>query len=135
MDWPTVDPDLLASLPPVLRAVVRALGYPRAVTWLSQRGGVNVNIPITDRDDGAIGVTVDELQRLREALRPHMDDARRVWLPKPDKLLAMVRNEAIRRTAPQASIRDQALAYNLSSRQIQNIRRDGDDGDGQLLLL
>ena len=53
-----------------------------------------------------------------------MDAAGRVWLPKPDKLWQVVRNTAIRETSRQQSIRDQALQYRLSSRQITNIRSE-----------
>lgn len=133
MEWPTVDSELLALLPPVLKAVVKALGYVRARDWLVERGGVNINIPA--RKTVAIGLEQDELERLRQMLAPHMDAAGRVWLPKPDKLWQVVRNTAIRETSRQQSIRDQALQYRLSSRQITNIRSDVPDGSaGQLDL-
>ncbi len=132
MEWPTVDSELLALLPPVLKAVVKALGYVRARDWLVERGGVNINIPA--RKTVAIGLEQDELERLRQMLAPHMDAAGRVWLPKPDKLWQVVRNTAIRETARQQSIRDQALQYRLSSRQITNIRSEADGNAGQLDL-
>lgn len=132
MEWPTVDSELLALLPPVLKAVVKALGYVRARDWLVERGGVNINIPA--RKTVAIGLEQDELERLRQMLAPHMDAAGRVWLPKPDKLWQVVRNTAIRETSRQQSIRDQALQYRLSSRQITNIRSEADGSAGQLDL-
>lgn len=132
MEWPTVDSELLALLPPVLKAVVKALGYVRARDWLVERGGVNINIPA--RKTVAIGLEQDELERLRQMLAPHMDAAGRVWLPKPDKLWQVVRNTAIRETSRQQSIRDQALQYRLSSRQITNIRSEADGNAGQLDL-
>ena len=131
MDWPTVDSELLTLLPPVLKAVVRALGYVRAREWLDTHGGVNINIPA--RKDAAIDLLPAELMRLRETLAPHMDAAGRVWMPKPDKLWQLARNASIRACADQASIREQAFQYRLSSRQITNIRRDAGD-DGQLGL-
>ena len=137
MEWPVVDTELLTILPPVLRAVVKALGYVRARAWLETRGGVNINIPAVK--DAALGLSADELARLRITLAPHMDAAGRVWMPKVDKLWQVARNVAICTTVDRYSIRDQALAYRLSSRQITNIRRDGDTGinpagDGQLDL-
>lgn len=122
MDWPAVDPDLLAMLPPVVKAVVRALGYIRAREWLREHGGVNVIIP--RQKVRALGLEPDELERLRQTLAPHLDAAGRLWLPKADKLLQLSRNASIRRDAVRQTINAQARAYGLSSRQITNIRRD-----------
>jgi hypothetical protein len=123
MEWPVVDPELLSLLPPVLKAVVKALGYVRARDWLEVRGGVNVNIP--SQKDEALDLDRDELARLRITLEPHLDASGRVWMPKVDKLWQMTRNAAICSTSDRYSIRDQAHAYRLSSRQITNIRREG----------
>lgn len=132
MEWPVVDAELLSLLPPVLKAVVKALGYQRARDWLDINGGVNINVPA--RKEEALGLAPDELTRLREALAPHMDAAGRVWLPKPDRLWKMVRNAAICSLSDQQSIREQALQYRLSSRQITNIRRAGGGDDEQMDL-
>lgn len=132
MDWPVVDPDLLSTLPPVLRAIVRALGYVRAREWLRETGGVNVNIPL--RKERALGLEPDELTRLREVLAPHLDAAGRLSMPKVDKLIAMTRNASIKRNAPLQSISEQARAYGLSSRQITNIRREENDDRRQFDL-
>lgn len=132
MSFPAVDPDLLATLPPVLRAVVRALGYLRAREWLREYGGVNVNVPL--RKERALGLEADELDRLREVLAPHLDALGRVWLPKADKLLALSRNASIRGEAHKQSINAQARAYGLSSRQILNIRREENDEKPQFDL-
>jgi hypothetical protein len=130
MEFPDVDPALLATLPPVLRAVVKALGFSRAQEWLRDYGGVNVHIPL--KKAKALGLQDDELVRLRHMLQPHLDSNNRIWLPKPDKLLAMARNAAIINNAHRESIARQARIYNLSSRQITNIR--GKDNGGQLDL-
>ncbi len=137
MEWPAVDTELLSLLPPVLKAIVKALGYVRARDWLEMQGGVNANIPA--HKDEALGLNAAELERLRVTLAPHMDAAGRVSLPKVDKLWQVARNVAIAKTAAQYSIRDQALAYRLTGRQIVNIRRErrtdiNADGDGQLDL-
>lgn len=123
--WPVVNPELLRSLPPVLAAVVRALGFGRASDFLLEHGGVNVTIP--KHRTTALQVEADELKRLRAALAPHMDAVGRVWMPKPDKLFQRVRNAQIRHDKDHTSINAQARQHRLSSRQIQNIRRDGDE--------
>jgi Flp pilus assembly secretin CpaC len=120
MIFPPVDPELLRSLPPVLGAVVRALGFGRARDFLQQHGGVNVVIPL--RKHQALNLSAEELQRIRDTLHPHMDHVGRVWMPKPDKLFIRTRNAQIRKDRHKASINAQAKRYRLSSRQIQNIR-------------
>lgn len=130
MQWPAVDPELLRSLPPVLAAVVRALGFGRARDWLLDHGGVNVSVP--KRRSSALGLEPDELARLRETLAPHMDAADRVWMPKADKLFIRVRDAQIRREKYHVSINAQARLYGLSSRQVTNIRRDGDERQADL---
>lgn len=126
MDFPDVDPSLLATLPPVLRAIVKALGFARAQEWLRDHGGVNVHIPI--HKSPALGLTDLELWRLAQVLEPHLDSARRFWCPKADKLMMIHRNAAIIDNAHRESIARQARTYNLSSRQITNIRRMADSG-------
>lgn len=125
MRYPDVDPELLALLPPILKAVVRALGYPRAREWLMLYGGVTVQVP--KRKEQAIGLGPEELDRLRAVLSPHLDANHRVTLPKADKLLQLSRNAVIRSEKWMCSITAQARMYGLSSRQIVNIR--GEDTD------
>lgn len=132
MTAPVVDTDLLATLPPVLRAVVKALGFARAREFLLAHGGVNVTI--AKRHSRTLGLQGDELARMRENLKLHLDHNDRVWLPKADKLLQMVRNAQIKREAYDKSIRDQARMYDLSSRQITNIRRENDGDTRQIDL-
>lgn len=121
---PPVDDELLKTLPPVLRAVVRALGFGRAREWLTDHGGVNVSIPVYRSQ--ALGLLPDELERLRAELSPHLDAAGRVWMPKPDKLIIRVRDAHIRRERLSASIATLARRHRLSSRHIVNICRDDD---------
>lgn len=123
---PAVDEELLKTLPPVLRAVVRALGFGRAREWLVDHGGVNVTIPQYRTE--ALGLSADELERLRAQLAPHLDAAGRVWMPKPDKLIIRVRDAHIRRERSTASIAALARRHRLSSRHILNICRADDDG-------
>jgi hypothetical protein len=130
---PFVFGDILAALPPVLRAIVRALGVRRAQEWLHEHGGVNVVIP--RRHSTVLGLTDAELRTLRATLAPHLDASGRVWLPKPDKLLIRARNAAIRRERAQTSIARLARRYALSSRQILNICREGEGDDAKQLPL
>lgn len=132
MNFPDVDQSLLATLPPIVRAVVKALGFARAQEWLRDHGGVNVHVPI--KKCRALGLQDDELNRLRQMLAPHLDANQRISLPKADKLLAMARNAVIISTADQDSIARQARLYNLSGRHITNIRRKGRDNGGQVDL-
>lgn len=122
---PYVDEDLLRTLPPVLRAVVRALGFGRARDFLSEHGGVNVSIPL--HRSRVLGLSDMELPRLREHLAPHLDAAGRIWLPKADKLFIRVRDAQIRKDRHHTSIRVLAHQNHLSSRQILNICREDDD--------
>lgn len=123
MNFPDVDPELLATLPPVLRAIVKALGYARAAEWLQDHGGINIHIPL--HKPKALGLDADELNRLRQVLQPHLDSNNRLWCPKADKLLAKARNACIINNSHRESIAQQARIYKLSSRQITNIRSEG----------
>ncbi|MCK9635977.1 MAG: hypothetical protein M0R41_06840 [Methylobacter tundripaludum] len=137
MEFPAVDPALLTTLPPIARLVVKALGFARAQDWLRDYGGRNVYIPMEKTK--ALDLQEDELERLRFVLKPHLSANKRIessnnriTLPKADKMLIMHRNAAIIRNKNQESIAYQSRIYNLSSRQITNIR--GKDNGGQLDL-
>jgi hypothetical protein len=122
---PPVADELLATLPPVLRAVVRSLGLVRGREFLLDHGGVNWNVP--QRSVKRSGLTESELKRLAVALKPHMDENRRVWLPKADKLLIRARDMQIRRDRHTTSVSQLAHRYHLSGRHILNVCRDDDD--------
>lgn len=123
--WPVVDAALLATLPPVLRGVVKALGFARARQFLAAHGGVNVCVP--KYRSVALDLEDEELARLRQALAVHLDAAGRVWLPKADKLFQRARDAQIRKDRGHTSITALARAHDLSSRQICNICREGDE--------
>lgn len=126
MDFPDVAPELLATLPPILRAVVRALGFVRAQEWLRDHGGVDLYIPA--HKITTLGLSEDELARLRVTLAPHLNDDRYFSCPKVDKLMAIHRNAAIIASAHRDSLTTQARQYGLTTRHVSNIRRLADTG-------
>lgn len=128
--YPEVDNALLRALPPILGAVVRALGFGRAKVFLSEHGGVRVYIP--KKFTASLGLSLDELDRLREQLDPYTDASGCVHLPMPDKLFQLVRDAQIRQDKYRVSINTQARQYHLSSRQIKNIRRTAEDAQASL---
>ncbi|MDT4329771.1 hypothetical protein RPD76_07605 [Methylomonas sp. MV1] len=132
MDFPDVSPQQLANLPPVLRAVVRALGYGRAQEWLQAWGGLVINLP--KHHTTVLGLGDDELARLRVTLAPHLDSNDRISVPKLDKLWQRHRNAVINAEKDWQSARHQARAFHLTERQVRNIRRDGDADERQMSL-
>lgn len=124
IEWPQVDDELLRTLPPVLRAVVRALGFGRARDFLERRGGAPVWIPAIKQ--AAFGLTPDELNRLRITLDPHLNESRRITLPKVDKLFLKYRNEQIARDRGERTVRDIAQTHALTTRQVTNIFRQAE---------
>jgi hypothetical protein len=121
---PAVNDDLLHTLPPVLRAVVRALGFVRAYEWLHAFGGVRITLPL--HKTSALDLTDAELQAMRHTLAPHLNTDGRFWAPKVDKIMIQLRDEQIRKERHSTSIRVLARRYRLSSRHVLNIcREDG----------
>lgn len=124
VEWPQADDDLLRTLPPVLRAVVRALGFGRARDFLERRGGAPIWVPSIKQ--AAFGLTPDELNRLRITLDPHLNESRRITLPKVDKLFLKYRNEQIARERGERTVRDIAQTHALTTRQVTNIFRQAE---------
>ena len=124
-EWPAVDDALLQALPAVLRGVVKALGYGRAIEWLRWNGGVERHIPARLKNSDNLGLETDELARLRVALINHIDHENRLWLPKAEKIMLYMRNANIRRERATKSVRDIAIENRLTDRQVRNITRDG----------
>jgi hypothetical protein len=128
-DYPQVSSEFLDTLPPVLRAIVRALGFPRAVEWLRDHGGISLYVPLVC----GLGLDKAEVTRMRYALRNHMDELGRVTLPKSDKLLNHFRDRQIREERRRSKLVTLALRYHLTTRQVQNICNK-DDSDPNLSL-
>lgn len=123
--WPEVDDELLQALPAVLRGVVKALGYGRALEWLRWNGGVERHIPARLKHAGNLGLEPDELARLRITLVNHIDHENRVCVPKAEKIMLYMRNANIRLERATKSVRDLAIENRLTDRQVRNITRDG----------
>lgn len=122
MNVSAIDQSFLAQLPPVLKAVVKALGLERAKAFLTENGGMNVNIP-KSRCNNALGLNQEELAAINKHLASHMDAVGRLWMPKVDKLFTWERNVQIRNDKENMSITELAKKYHLSSRHITNICR------------
>lgn len=122
MDLSAAENELLTSLPPVLRAVVKALGLPRAKEFLAEKGGRSMSI--SKFHTTSLDLSPDELEAMNKCLANHMDALGRISMPKVDKLRIFERNVKIREDRERMSINDLASHYRLSSRQIVNICRD-----------
>lgn len=119
----------ISALPPILRAVVRALGWARARDWLLVVGGRSVYLPRTISRTASL--TTEEVQRLNRTLAQHLSGANTITMPKADKLFLGARNGEIRALrADGVSLSDLSQQYGLTTRQILNICRDCAGGDG-----
>jgi hypothetical protein len=125
--WPAVDPELLAGLPPVMRGVIKALGYARGRSFLEQHGGAYISLPKT-RATHTLGLLPDELVRLNITLAHHIPTTRLVTLPKADKLYLHFRNEQLMRDRNKMSLRATAKQHKLTTRQVLNIQSDFEEG-------
>jgi Mor family transcriptional regulator len=110
---------LLQNLPPVLKAIIKALGLEKAQALLLRFGGTSVTIP--KNHSVKLGLSDEDLNALRVALEPHLINDNRISLPKIDKIFISFRNHEIRSVREKKSLNELALQYNLCSRQIQNI--------------
>ena len=129
MQWPDVPDNILRMLPPVLRAIVRALGVSRATRWLKTYGGIYIYLP--KMSTYTLDLTKDELVRMQIALEPHVSSKRIVTIPKADKIMAMIRNDQIRTDRRKFSLSTLARRSNLTMRHISNICRSKRDDDPQ----
>lgn len=121
LQWPAVDEEVLRAFPPVLRAIVKALGFGRAGQFLNAHGGTNPVFP--KLKTAWLGLNKEELTRLRITLKFHLEINPRISLPMPDKLFAHIRNQDIVRNMHHQTINTQVREYKLTNRQIMNIRR------------
>lgn len=121
MEFSAAEAQFVNSLPPILKAVAKALGLVRAKEFLVEHGGRNMNIPKYSTSNK--GLSREELEALNKHLANHMDYSGRICLPKADKFFIYERNLQIRKEKENTSISDLAKRYRLSSKQIMNICR------------
>lgn len=116
-DTPSIDENLLKQLPPVLRAVVKALGFCRAKKFLEEYGGTPIRIR------GAIGLSPKEIDNLEKELKLHIIGTGVIFLPKADKLLTKIRNDQIRLNRKNMTLSELARQNQLTTRHVLNICR------------
>jgi hypothetical protein len=119
-----VDEQLLIAK---VRRMIAAIGLPATVQLLETWGGTYLELPqgrLWRKRGGVLAQLIGE----DAAERFHAEFAhgeRRILLPKVDRILLQLRDREICANAETESVRDQALRYRLTTRQVQNIRRRG----------
>lgn len=124
-DLSRIDEQLLIA---VVRRMIAAIGLPNTLLLLETWGGTYLYLPqgrLWRKARGALAELIGETAA--DAFHAEFaDGSRRILLPKADKLLLQLRDQEICDAADEMSVRDQALHYRLTTRQIQNIRRKGE---------
>ncbi len=129
------DAERVLALPPLLRAIVTALGWDRAMDILRRHGGTRVTIP--KHRSHVLGLSDTELKALRRALALHIsaDLARNVLhLPKVDKLMLQLRNDRIRSQRSHSSLKKLAKEHRLTERRILQICQANENAGGCVSL-
>lgn len=122
-DWDAVDETLLIAK---VRRMIRAIGLPNTVLLLETLGGTYLELPqgrLWRKHRGTLATLIGDAAA--DAFhREFAHGERRILLPKVDKLLIQIRDRRIWDEADDGmSVREQALKYRLTMRQIQKIRR------------
>lgn len=112
--------DLLKSMPPILRGIIKALGLKKAQMLLMRFGGTTITIPKVHSKK--LGLSTDDLQALHKELDKHIHNDH-ITLPKVDKIFIGLRNLEIIAQRHEKSLTELALEYGLCIRHIQNICR------------
>ena len=107
-------------LPPVTRRIVAAIGVAGTMRLLKARGGIRLWLP---KNGDRSNVLQDILGREHTAqLLAAFPDADVISLPKADKLLAQIRDAAIRSEHDAGdSLAVLALRYDLTERHVLNV--------------
>jgi hypothetical protein len=123
-DLAAVDEALLIAK---TRRMIAAIGLPTTLHLLETLGGTYLELPqgrLWRKRRNVLAELIGE----KAATAFHREFAqgdRRLLLPKADKILLQLRDRRICAEADDLSVRDQALQYRLTMRQVQNIRRRG----------
>ena len=119
----SITDDLLKSMPPILRGIIKALGLKKAQMLLMRFGGTTIVIPKTHSKK--LGLSEEDLLALHRELDKHLTNDR-ITLPKVDKIFIGLRNLEILNARHEKSLSELALEYGLCVRHIQNICRKDD---------
>lgn len=115
-DLDLVNPDLL---PPLMRNLVRLIGLPETLRLLEARGGIPTYIPAHPDQSTELKAVLSAAAL--EALARSEYAGHRVELPKPDKVIAQLRNHAIRNARTQMSAAQVARTFGLTRRHVINL--------------
>ncbi len=107
-------------LPPVTRRIVGAIGVAATMKLLKARGGIRLWLPKNSENSEILTELLG--RQLAAQLVEAFPDERVIKMPKADKLLAQIRDDAIRaQYAKGDSQAVLAIRYDLTDRQIENI--------------
>ncbi|MGR9014154.1 MAG: Mor transcription activator family protein [Gammaproteobacteria bacterium] len=120
-DLDAVNADLL---PPQARQLVRLIGLPNALKILEARGGITLRIPVNAQEAVVLKeiVPIEAIIALCQAL-----GGQRLELPKLDKIVLQIRNQAMQQERKTLSAPQVARRYGLTRRQVINICRPVED--------
>lgn len=125
------DIDLRQLIPPI-RRMIAAMGLDKTLLLLEARGGTYISLQ-TGRQwrwqDTALSQLVG--QEAADAFRNEFEGESVILLPKADSILRQVRDREIRAAGGEVSVRDLALRYGMSERQVYNIRAESSSEPGQ----
>ena len=128
---PTMASAASALLPGVLREIEALIGLAGTLRLAETYGGVRLYVPMQMHDGHALAqlLGLDAAQRLAEVFGgiEHFD------IPKAAAVTRAVRNRQMAAERAQAglSIRQLALKYQLTERQVRNILGEAEEDDGQ----
>ncbi len=121
-DLSTIDPD---TLPPQIRQLVALIGLPETFKLLQAKGGTQLRIP---KVASKAEVLPEFLQCESIELLCKAWPAKVIDVPKVDKILLQIRNQAITEARATQSASQLARSFDLTRRQIINIcKSPGDD--------
>lgn len=120
-DLSTIDPDIL---PPQIRQLVALIGLPETFKLLQAKGGTQLRIPkLASRAE----VLPEFLQDQSVELLCQAWAGKVIDVPKVDKILLQIRNQAIIQARSSQSANQLARSFDLTRRQIINIYKSPED--------
>lgn len=126
MDWPEA---ALAVLPPLLQDFVRIIGLQPTMRLVERFGGLRIYIPMHAAPDHQFSQVIG-LDNLAKLATVYGGEAH-FQLPKAQRALLALRDEAIRSAFGTRSIRQLAIDYQLTERHVSRIVSSGAHNDLQ----